>query len=128
MPEALRGLASPDITKLEPKLTMSNEIDADEKVKEDTQNELKHKKGCDIFLKRENTFYDNEWKAYSDLWDHWSKALKGKLEVRSDFECDTWNKPMNLLKSIKEHSLSYEQYWCVMGTIVDALKDYFPYV
>ena len=80
---------------------------------------------CDAYLKKKNIFEENERKAHADLQEHCAKALKAKLEARSDFENTTHNNPINLLKSIKEHSLSYEEDRYEMATIVDSFKDYF---
>ena len=79
----------------------------------------------DAYLKRMNSFEENECKAHSDLWEHFAKALKGKLEVWSDFESATHSSPTNLLKSIKEHYLSYEEDRCEIVTLVGSFKDYF---
>ena len=51
--------------------------------------------------------------------------MKAKLEARSDFENTIYNNLINLLKSIKEHSLSYKEDWYEMAIIVDSFKDYF---
>ena len=54
-------------------------------------------------LKRKNTCYENEFKAHADLQENFSKVLKAKLESRVDFESQTCNYQINLLKCIKEH-------------------------
>ena len=45
-----------------------------------------------------------------------------------DFKSAIYNKPMNLLQSIKEHLLSYEEDRYEMDTTVDSFKDYFQYM
>ena len=41
---------------------------------------------------------------------------------RSNFESDIYNNPINLLKSIKEHSLNFQETHYKMLIISDALK------
>ena len=123
--EALRNLTRPDTTRWEPTLVVSEDADQDVKAREDKQNELKCKMEHDAYLKRTNTFEENEFKAYADLWEHCAKALKAKIEARTDFQSNIFNNPINLLRSIKEHSLSYEEDRYEMATIADAFKDYF---
>ena len=79
----------------------------------------------DAYLKRKNAFEENEHKVHADLWEHSAKALKAKLEARSDFENTTHNNPINLLKSIKECSLSYEEDRHEMVATVDSFEDHF---
>ena len=79
--EALRALTRPDIEKWEPTLTISSKTDVNAKAKEDKQNELKYKMEYDAYLKRKNIFEENEYKAYADLWEHYAKALKSKIEA-----------------------------------------------
>ena len=87
--------------------------------------DLKYKIEYDACIKRKITFEENEHKAFADLWEHYAKALKDKIETRSDFQSMTHKKPINLLRSMKEHSLSYEEVYYEMATIVDACEDYF---
>ena len=79
----------------------------------------------DTYLKRKNIFKENKYKACTNLYKHCVKVLKSKIEARSDFESLIYNKPINLLQSIIERSLSYEEDRCKMATIIDAFKDYF---
>ena len=106
-------------------MVVSVETDRDVKAREDKQNDLKYKMEYDAYLKRTNIFEENEYKAYADLWEHCAKALKAKIEARTDFQGTIYNSPINLLRSIKEHSLSYEEDRYEMATIADAFKDYF---
>ena len=86
MSEALHKLSHLDITSCEPTLIVSEKTDKDAKVKEDKQNDLKHKTENDACLEIKIMFADNEHKVCTDLWEHCDKALKGELEARSDFE------------------------------------------
>ena len=35
----------------------------------------------DAYLKRKNIFKENEYKAYANLWEYYTKALKSKIEA-----------------------------------------------
>ena len=79
----------------------------------------------DSCLKRKSMFEENEHKVCTNVWECCAKALKEKIEARSDSESMACIKPINLLKSIKEYSLSYEEDCYEIAAIVDAFKDCF---
>ena len=70
MSEALHKLSHLDITSCEPTLIVSQKTDKDAKVKEDKQNDLKHKIEHDTCLKIKSMFADDEHKVCTDLWEH----------------------------------------------------------
>ena len=48
--------------------------------------------------------------------------MQSKLENRSEFESKIKGNPIELLKAIKEHAMSFQETkWCIL-TIIDALK------
>ena len=61
----------------------------------------------DAHLKRKITFEEDDCKECADLWENCAKALKVKIEARSEFDSMAHRKQISLLKSIKEKSLSY---------------------
>ena len=48
--------------------------------------------------------------------------MKNKIESKSDFESKVKDIPFELIKVIKEHSLSYQEKWYNMSVIFDYLK------
>ena len=79
---------------------------SNEKAHEGKQNDMKYKSELDEALKR-NIIYENKiFKAHALLCEHCAKAMKNKLMSRSDCASDIHNNPINLLKAIKEHSLT----------------------
>jgi hypothetical protein len=45
-------------------------------------------------------------KAYALFWGRCAKGMKNKIEARSDFKSKIENNPFELLKMIKEYSMS----------------------
>jgi hypothetical protein len=60
-------------------------------------------------------------KAYALFWGKCAKGMKNKIEARSDFKSTIENNPFELLKMIKEHSMSYQENCCNMSVILDSL-------
>ena len=50
------------------------------------------------------------------------KSMQNKLASKGDLKSDIFNNPINILKSIKEHSLNFQETHYKMLIISDALK------
>ena len=61
------------------------------------------------------------FKAYAFLWEKCTKGMQNKIASRKDFETRIYNHPINLLKSIKEHSLNYQETRYEMSIIMDSI-------
>ena len=120
--EALRKLEAPDTDTWKPTLRMSTSIDDATKAQENKQYKLDYKAEYDEFMKRKRGFEENQYKAYAELWAQCNKAMKSKIEARTDYESAVYNDPIELLRAIKEHALNYEESRYEMATIFDALK------
>ena len=92
---------------------------------EEHQFELEFKAKLDEAMKREKKYNSNFHKAYTDLWERYSKAMKLKIESQAGYETTICNNPIKLLEAIKEHSLNYEESRYDMRIIVDAFNAYF---
>ena len=66
------------------------------------QFEIEFKADYDAYSKRVQTYENNKIKAYALLWERCAKAMKNKIEARSDY-VRIKNDPIELLKAIKEH-------------------------
>ena len=53
---------------------------------ENRQFEIEFKADYDIYSKRMQTYENNRTKAYALLWERCAKAMKNKVEARSDYE------------------------------------------
>ena len=60
-------------------------------------------------------------KAYALFWGRCAKGMKNKIEARSDFKSKIENNPFELLKIIKEHSMSYQENCYNMSVILDSI-------
>ena len=76
---------------------------------ENRQYEIEFKADYDAFGKRVQTYENNNTKAYEELlWERCNKAMKNKIEARSDY-VKIKNNPITLLISIKEHTLNIQE-------------------
>ena len=106
------------------KLTMRFSTNKDENVQknENRQYEIEFKADYDAYSKRLQTFDNNKIKAYALLWERCAKAMKNKIESRSDYDTIR-NDPILLLKAIKEHALvNYQENRYSMSIILDAMR------
>jgi len=51
--------------------------------------------------------------------------MQAKIEARKDFESNIKNNPIELLKSIKLHSMNYQEHCYEMAIILDSMKTMF---
>jgi hypothetical protein len=99
--EALINLEEPVMKDWKPTLKTSNNKNQDEKKREDKEYELDYKGELDEYLKRKREYEQNRFKAYAELWARCNKAMKGKIEGRTDYESKIYNDPIELIKAIK---------------------------
>ncbi len=97
--------------------------DEDETVQKNKncQYEIEFKADYDLYSKRLQTFENNKIKAYALLWKRCAKAMKNKIESRSDYD-KIKNDPILLVKAIKEHALNYQENRYSMSIILDAIR------
>ena len=66
-------------------------------------------------------YENNLTKAYALLWERCAKAMKNKIEARSDYKMIKSN-PILLLMAVKEHALNYQKNRYSMSIVLDALR------
>lgn len=118
---ALEKLESIDTTAWKPSMQVSGESDDALRAIENKQFEIEFKSDYDTYRKRMQVYENNFTKAYALLWERCAKAMKNKIEARSDFETIK-NDPILLLKAIKEHALNYQENRYSMSIVLDALR------
>ena len=64
------------------------------------------------------------FKTFAFLCEKCTKGMQNKIASRRDFQTRTYNHPMNLLKSIKEHSLNYQETRYEMVIITDSIRPF----
>ena len=122
--EALRMSVKPDTEKWQPELEFKESTEEVDNTRLNKQYEMKYKMDYDAYLKRKEQYDQNAIKAYAELWERCTTAMKAKIEARTTYESVIYNNPISLLKAIKEHSLCFEESRYEMATIFDALKNY----
>lgn len=118
---ALETLVPLDTTQWKPRMRVSTEDDEATRTAENRQFEIEFKADYDTYSKRVQTYENNKTKAYALLWERCAKAMKNKIEARSDYDTIK-NNPIKLLKAIKEHALNYQENRYSMSIILDAMR------
>jgi hypothetical protein len=102
---------------------MSTSKDLSLKILEDHHYELEFKEEFAGYMKRKQGYENNRIKAYAILWERCAKGMQVKLEARSDFENSIKNNPIELLRTVKQHSFNnYQEHRYKMSIIFDVLK------
>ena len=118
---ALENLEPVDTAPWKPRMQVSTEEVEATRTAENRQFEIEFKADYDAYSKRVQTYENNKTKAHALLWERCAKAMKNKIEARSDY--DTVKKdPIALLKAIKEHALNYQENRYSMSIILDAMR------
>ncbi|KAI2502242.1 hypothetical protein MHU86_12214 [Fragilaria crotonensis] len=102
-------------------MQVSGEEDETVRTIENKQFEIEFKSDYDTYRKRMQVYENNLTKAYALLWERCTKAMKNKIEARSDYELIR-NDPIKLLKAIKEHALNYQESRYSMSIVLDAMR------
>ena len=118
---ALESLEPLDTSAWKPRMEVSTSEDEAVRNNENRQFEIEFKADYDIYSKRMQTYENNRTKAYALLWERCAKAMKNKVEARSDYNIIK-NDPILLLKAIKEHALNYQENRYSMAIILDAMR------
>ena len=125
MSESLRKLEKLDAKAWKPKLQFSKSADQETKTQENRQLETEHETELDEVVKRRNKCQENIYTSYAELWERCAVSLKAKIEARAECKSKTHNDPVELLKAVKEHSLSCEDTRHDMRIILDAFRAHF---
>jgi hypothetical protein len=107
---ALDKLREFEINKYKPVLQTSASENLSIKILEDRQYELEFKEEFSIFMKRKQSYENNKIKAYAIIWETCANGMQVKIESRNDFEDNIKNNPIELLKAVRQHSLSYQEH------------------
>ena len=107
-----------------PNLEINMATDPDKKKTKDIELQMKYKAKIDATMKRETTFESNKTKTYSLLWERCTLLMQGQIEQRKDFEIKLYNNPINLIKTIKEQTLDYQDARYEMEIIDNSLMNF----
>jgi len=70
----------------------------------------------------QETYKSNKGMAYSTLWKQCKLALQNKIQNWHKFDSKIKSDPIQLFKSIEEFSLSFDENWYEMATILDDIR------
>ena len=118
---ALELLEPLDVSTWKPSMQVSRASTEEVRAVEGRQFEIEFKANYDTYSKRVQTYENNKTKAYALFWERCAKAMKNKIEARSDYH-KIKNDPIELLKAIKEHALNYQENRYSMLIILDAMR------
>ena len=104
-----------------PRMQVSIATTEEDHAAENRQYEIEFKADYDTYSKRVQAYENNNTKAYALLWERCNKAMKNKIEARSDYN-RIKNNPITLLMAIKEHALNFQENRYSMSIILDAMK------
>ena len=110
-----------DFMTIMPKLQVSTSANADEKDQEDQEFSMLYWAKITSHITREDKYRSNLGNAYAFLFGQCNKAMQSKLQGRTDFKTTIKNNPIESLKAIEEHTISYQEKKYEMGVITDAL-------
>ena len=124
---ALKNLQEPNTNMWKPELEVSL-IVGDQpaaiqaRADENRRFEMEYKQEYSNYTDRLSKYKSNMIKAYALLWERCARGMKDKIESREDFD-EIEDKPIALLKAIRQHALNYQEYRYVMSIVSDALKN-----
>ena len=73
------------------------------------------------YRKREEVYENNIVKSYALFWEKCTVGMKNKIQGRTDFKSKIENNPFELLNSIKEHSMNYQENQYEYSIILDSM-------
>lgn len=120
---ALKEMCPPKTNTWRP--SMRTSIASDEALKkvEIEQFKIEFRSDYESYRKRLQVYENNRTKAYALLWERSTKAIKNRIEARSDFAVRIENDPIELLKAIKDHSLNYQENRYSMSIVLDSMRN-----
>ena len=105
-----------------PSLQKSQSEDPEIKEIENEEFKMEFQAALQTYQRRQSLYESNTVKAYALFWGRCTKGMRNKIEARTDYGTKIKNNPIELVKAIKEHSLSYQENRYNMAVIFDSLK------
>ena len=107
-----------------PTLKQSNATEAEMKAMENKSYEILYKAEIEAMVDRKQEYESNIGRAYALLFGQCNKAMQHKIQARMDYESTIKGNPIQLLKAIEEHSISYQENKYEMHIILDAMRNF----
>ena len=106
---AIETLTDTDLTKYKPKLEVSTESDATLKQTEDEENKMIYQAEVKRYVDRKAVYLQNKVKAYALFFNQCNKSMQEKIEQRGNYDTTIKGNLFELLKVIREISLSFQE-------------------
>ena len=120
-----------DFTPLKPTLQIVQPTGKDDKGNEtltyqermtQKQYEMDYSQDLKTHTDKVETYMNNRERVAGLLWNRCNKAMQSKIENRSEYESKIKGNPIEMLKAIKQHALSFQETkWSIL-TVIDAIK------
>ena len=73
------------------------------------QYEMDYSQDLKTYTDKVETYMNNRERVAGLLWNCCNKAMQSKIENRSEYESKTKGNPIEMLKAIKQHALSFQE-------------------
>ena len=89
---------------------------------EQKQYEMDYSQDLKTYTDKVETYMNNRERVAGLLWNRCNKAMQSKIENRSEYKSKIKGNPIEMLKAIKQHALSFQETkWSIL-TVIDAIK------
>jgi hypothetical protein len=90
-----------------PSLQKSQNEDLEIKDNKNEEFKMEFQAALQTYQKCQSLYESNTIKAYALFWGRCTKGMRNKIKARTDYRTKIKNNPIESVKIIKEHSLSY---------------------
>ena len=73
------------------------------------QYEMDYSQDLKMYTDKVETYINNRERVAGLLWNRCNKAMQSKIENRSEYESKIKGNPIEMLKAIKQHALSFQE-------------------
>ena len=99
----------------------ANAMTYKEKMRQE-QYKIKYQQDLKSYTDKIEVYNNNKERVAGILWNRCNRAMQSKIENRKDYETTIKGNPIELLKAIKQHALSFQDTkWSIL-TVIDAMK------
>ena len=110
-----------DVDSWRPMLKVSTSQDSAVKDQENEEFKLIFSVEVEAWTKWKEIYHSNVGHAYALIYEHCNRAMQSKLMARKEFDSKFKGHPIELLKAIKEHSVSYQETKYLLSSIADVI-------
>jgi hypothetical protein len=117
----LRDLTPVDQDKWKVSMRFNKSDDSFTRNQENKQYGMEIRSGYEEHKMRVNIYCNILIKAFAMIWERCTKSIKQKIEARKDFHSKFEDNPIELLKTIKEHTQKFLEHHYCLSIVLDSL-------